>query len=488
MGRMKPLHAATLALGLLLALPAARAQEARTWIVGATVISPERAEPERLDVLVEGEKIVEVVKALPAGAPRNAPVFDASGLYLLPGLIDSHVHLATVPGISPLQVPRYPQITREYRAQMPRSYLRYGYTTVVDLVPTDQDVLDAFVAAPVHPDLRHCGALPVKNGYPSHYAPAVVRERVFPNYVVEAKPGEEAGPHSPAAVVQRVKAGGAACVKTFYERGFGRDRDLPVPSPALFGEIVQSSHAAGIPVLLHASSIEAQRFGVDNGTDIFAHGMWDWNEANASPTLPDAARSVLDEIAQRKLGYMPTLQVIGGLRVLYEDDSFFAQDAVRRVAPASLLEWFRTPTGHWYKEDMQGRASDERMRTVFDASMRRGSESTRYLAEKNANFLFGTDTPSSPTPGNLPGLNGYLEMQRLVAAGVSLRQLLEAATINNAKAFGLADRVGTIAPGKRANLLLLARSPLESVEAYDTVRAVWIGGKALKPSELEATR
>jgi len=73
-----------------------------------------------------------------------------------------------------------------------------------------------------------------------------------------------------------------------------------------------------------------------------------------------------------------------------------------------------------------------------------------------------------------------------VAAKMSLRQILEAATINNAKAFGLADRIGTIEIGKRANLLLLGRSPLESVEAYDSIRSVWIGGRRLDPASLEA--
>jgi hypothetical protein len=88
----------------------------------------------------------------------------------------------------------------------------------------------------------------------------------------------------------------------------------------------------------------------------------------------------------------------------------------------------------------------------------------------------------------LPGLNGYLEMQRLVAAGMGLRQLFEAATISNAKAFGLDGDIGTVQPGKRANVVLLGRSPLESVEAYDQVHTVWIGGTALDPASLEATR
>lgn len=128
------------------------------------------------------------------------------------------------------------------------------------------------------------------------------------------------------------------------------------------------------------------------------------------------------------------------------------------------------------------------MRAVFDATLGRGMASTGYLAHQGARFLFGSDTPSGPTPGNLPGLNGYLEMQRLVAAKMSLRQLLEAATINNAKAFGLADRIGTVEAGKRANLVLLNRSPLETVDAYDAIRSVWIGGRRLEPQALEPDR
>jgi len=110
------------------------------------------------------------------------------------------------------------------------------------------------------------------------------------------------------------------------------------------------------------------------------------------------------------------------------------------------------------------------------------------LAQAGAKLLFGTDTPSSPMPGNLPGLNGYLEMQRLVAAKLSLRQLLQAATINNANAFGLAHSVGSIEVGKRANLLLLARSPLLSVDAYDTIQTLWQAGRQLDPAGLEAGR
>jgi imidazolonepropionase-like amidohydrolase len=78
-----------------------------------------------------------------------------------------------------------------------------------------------------------------------------------------------------------------------------------------------------------------------------------------------------------------------------------------------------------------------------------------YLASRDANFLFGTDTPSAPTYGDLPGLNGYLEMQQLKKAGLSFEQIFRAATINNARKFKIDSQVGTIEPGKIANLVLL---------------------------------
>lgn len=352
---------AALALAALLALPAASGQGARLWITGATVISPERQdEGQKLDVLLEGDRIASVVPALAPGTARNAPVFDASGMYLMPGLVDSHVHLATVPGLAPGMEFRHPILTREYRAQMPRSFLRYGYTTVIDLIPTDRNVLSAFVAAPEHPDLYHCGALPLRGGYPTHYAPSSVRDRIFPNAV-------DTGERTPQAAVDRAKKEGAICVKTFFERGLGRDRDLPVPTAELFGGMVKAAREAKLPVLLHASSLEAQRFGLDGGADVFAHGMWNWPDGGAAATLTEAARETLARVATRRIGYMPTLQVIGGLRVLY-DPGYFDDPALRRVVPSSLLEWYRSPAGGWYKEDLTGNAGDDRMRVCSTAS------------------------------------------------------------------------------------------------------------------------
>ena len=138
----------------------------RTWIVGAVVLSPEHTDaPREANVLIEGDRIAAVTPTAPP-ADDGSIVFDARGGVLIPGLIDGHVHLASVPGMTPLTAMRYPEIANAYRTQLPRSYLRYGYTTVIDLNVADPSAIAAFRMAPVHPDEYDCGAsLPMANTF-----------------------------------------------------------------------------------------------------------------------------------------------------------------------------------------------------------------------------------------------------------------------------------------------------------------------------------
>ncbi len=77
-------------------------------------------------------------------------------------------------------------------------------------------------------------------------------------------------------------------------------------------------------------------------------------------------------------------------------------------------------------------------------------------------------------------------MQQLQRAGLSLEQIFRAATINNARELKLDSQLGTIEPGKIANLVLLKQSPLESVEAYDTIVTVWVHGRPASRGSLAA--
>jgi imidazolonepropionase-like amidohydrolase len=153
-----------------------------------------------------------------------------------------------------------------------------------------------------------------------------------------------------------------------------------------------------------------------------------------------------------------------------------------------MLAWFNSAEGKWFKKELDDDDTpDAAMLQGLDRGpIRHVRQVVAYLASKDADFLFGTDTPSGPTYGNLPGLNGYLEMQELQKAGLSLAQIFRAATISNAQKFKIDSQVGTIEPGKIANLVLLKQSPLESVDAYDSITTVWVHGKPISRDSLAA--
>jgi hypothetical protein len=392
------------------------------------------------------------------------------------------------------QPPASPELAQHYRQQMPRSYLYYGYTTLVDLAVFDPKLMEDFRHTPLHPDLYDCGeALPIANGYPMAYLSPETRFKYFPNFIYDPAqsssiPAEySAKDHTPAADVARVKASGGICVKTFYEHGFGRLNHLPVLNSEIFAEVRKAATANGLPLMVHANALEAQTFGVDNGADVLAHGLWNWEAFNQSSDLPPEIAGLLDQIVQKKIGYQATIQVLVGEQ-MYFDSQFLSRKELARVVPADLLEWYGTPEGQWFKNELnRNNVPDKVMYDGYEnGAIRHVRQVVGYLAAKNANFLFGTDTPSGPIYGNQPGLNGYQEMQQLKNAGLSLDQIFKAATLNNAREFKLDSQLGTIAPGKVANLLLLSKSPLESIDAYNSIQTVWVHGQAIPRESLAA--
>jgi imidazolonepropionase-like amidohydrolase len=476
------------------AAPFAKAQApARTLITNVYIVSPENLDHvEKGHVLIEDGRIAKVERGKDQKRIAGAEVVDGKGQYLIPGLIDSHVHLASVPGVFPEEGHGKMEWGEPYFKQLPRSYLYYGYTTLVDLAVINPEVMANFRHAPLHPDLYDCGrSLPLANGYPMSFLPLASRFKVFSNFIYDPKQADripaEYKPedHTPAADVAHVKSEGGICVKTYFERGFAGDRNLPVISPEMLAEIRKASSQDGLVLMIHANTFEAQKFAVDGNVDVIAHGMWNWRQFDKEQELPDEIRQVLDQIVAKKIGYQPTMQVMYGL-MAYFDPEYLKMDAVRKVVPRELLVWFQSADGKWFGKELNEDAQpDAEVFQRYERSpLRRVQQVVRYLAGKDANFVFGTDTPSAPTYGNLPGLNGYLEMKQLHTAGMSLAQIFRAATISNAREFHMESQLGTIEPGKIANLVLLKKSPLQSVEAYDSITTVFVHGKAVQRESL----
>ena len=474
-----------------------------------TVVSPERSQPIRdATVYIHDDRIVSISPATAVAvgtSETNADVLDGHGLYLVPGLIDSHVHTSDLPGIDNSHEPTR-EIAEAIRKQTPRSYLFYGYTTLIDLITTPERIA-AWNTYEAHPDLYFCGGAQIPGGYPPIQFVSAQDRRSLTRYMLvergeEGKAPEGIDPvaHTPDAVVARMKQDGALCVKTFYERGFGEIDELPAPRLDTVRDLVKAAHSAHMPVLIHANGTDAQEFAVKAGGDIIAHGLWHWNREQQATELTPRAKAILDSMLKADMGWQPTMQVLYGLQDLF-DPGYLSQTGVARVVPASAIEWYRSPQGQWFhdslapaflpkpvKEAHDPQAQWNAARASIAPPIVRDRNATHYMATHGARILFGTDTPSAPTYANLPGLNGWQEMQHMLEAGMTPRQIFRAATISNAEAFGLDREIGTVEAGKRANLLLLRRDPTQTVDALDDIFKVILGGRVIDRAELAANR
>ena len=484
---------------LAVALPGA-SLAADLQIEHVTIVSAERGAPMH-DALVRVHdgRIIAIGTGKAAAAPKGAIVIDASGLYLAPGLIDSHVHLGEIPGMTPEQEAQHPDIAKVARDQFPRSYLLYGFTTLIDLISTPQNMA-LWKGHRIVPDTYFCGGASLMDGYPMNYAPKPQRYQGWPYMLIEpgtqAPDGIDAALHTPQAVVSKMKSDGAICMKTFFERGFGGVRDLPVPKLETIRELVKAAHAAGMPVLMHANSDEAQAFGLEAGVDIMAHGMWNvYLEHSATSEVTPGMRKILDEELARHVGYQPTMQVLYGLRDA-AGGSFLSDPQLSRVLPATLIDWYRSPEGQWFHDELSGGMKlpanpspsqlDQAANEAFGPVIERSRQATACVVARHGRILFATDTPSAPTYANPPALNGWLEMHRLLQAGETPAQIFKSATLTNARALKLDRDIGTVQVGKRANLLLLREDPTQTIEAYAGVAKVILNGRVLDPSELAA--
>jgi hypothetical protein len=181
------------------------------WIRDVTLVSSERAESlPHAHVLLRGERIAWVSAAPPPDVGSGAIEVNGTGRFLVPGLIDGHVHLAEVPGATREQLAAMPSVADRYFQQLPRSYLYFGFTAVVDLNVVDQKRVASIRAAPLAPTVFDCGnGLALANGYPMSFLPPEQRFALYPNFVYDPRqaaaipkayaPSE----HAPAASVAR---------------------------------------------------------------------------------------------------------------------------------------------------------------------------------------------------------------------------------------------------------------------------------------------
>jgi imidazolonepropionase-like amidohydrolase len=259
------------------------------------------------------------------------------------------------------------------------------------------------------------------------------------------RPPEVRGPEDAEAFVTRWRASGADWIKLIIEFGHGGWR-VPGLDQATVEALVAAADAAGAMTVAHASEQRTARWAIEAGVAGLVHVFAD---EPADPALAAA-------MAARGQFVVPTLAV---LESMANGSPALAEDA--RVAPfltaaqrATLAQRFPGAVGS-------------------EVQRRRALANTLALHRAGAPVLAGSDAPN---PGTAQGLSLHRELQLLVEAGLTPAEALAAATALPAAHFRLDDR-GELAPGRRADLLLVEGDPLTDIAATLSIAAIWQRGE-----------
>lgn len=400
-------------------------------------------------------------------------------------------------------------LVRAYRRQEPRSYLYWGFTTLLDLTRS-RPFVDHWNGLELSSQLHACRAAPYANGYGMMFEPEEYRYEA-PYYihdpdVAQSIPAEhDPAEHTPEAVVGRIADDGdAICIKTFHEPGFGGLFDFNTAPTEVLDRVAREAETRGLFNLLHATSLLSWHTAVEARAHVMAHGLWHWDQLNGAQVnpeteLPAQIEDLLDATIENGITVQLTTGVIHGEVALYDVD-FLTSDALAATLPRELITWHSGPRGGWFRDNLEriadvnpvvvenflGHAPTGEPGETSRAALRRVIAVGRYLHANGAELVLASDTPSSPTYTNAPGLHGYQEMLTMEQMDMIPSEVLAAAKINNARLLGLEDEIGSAEVGKQADLLLLSEDPRNDISDMGSIRWVILDGRPVQREYLSA--
>ena len=352
-----------------------------------------------------------------------AEVIDGHGQTLLPGLIDAHFH-----------------------ANEPEAYrvaLAFGLTTVIDM-------FGQYSAFKTKTSLGALSTRPDDEADPLISLLITVPAGHGTEYGDFALPKVTTAQECQDAVNTQLDAG-ATFVKLIYDSG---DSWSPQPVPSLSRELltacIQAAHARGVLAIVHTLSLRQAREAVEAGVDGLAHDIVD--------VAPEPA--LVQMIAAHHTFIIPTLAALSGAMGQRNDEIILADPLLAPYVPESGLKTLRKlyPTG--FGQGMKPAAMKE---TLLE------------LKAAGVAILAGSD-PGNPQTAE--GATFHQELELLVAAGLTPVEVLSAATSLPASRFRLPDR-GRIAPGLRADLVLVRGDPTTDIKMTRDIVTVWKRGKKL---------
>jgi imidazolonepropionase-like amidohydrolase len=308
--------------------------------------------------------------------------------------------------------------------------LAFGVTTALDMFmsPESTKLLRAD-ASPDHADLRSAGILATApNGHGTEYGFAIP---------TLSRPDE-----AQAWVDARV-AEGSDYIKIVFDDGRAYKHPIPTLDTPTFAAIVAAAHKDAKLAVVHIGDYDHARLAIDNGADGLVHLFRD--------RLPEPDFGAF--VAKHRAFVTPTIVVSQGLYGV--KTTLAKQPFVAGMLPPRALATL----------DARFRFTAVGEPGVIPATI-------QQLRDAGVAILCGTDAPN---PGTAFGASMHEELALLVEAGLSPTAALTAATANPAARFGRTDR-GRIAPGLRADLLLVEGDPTTDITATRGIVDIWRGG------------
>jgi imidazolonepropionase-like amidohydrolase len=439
-------------------------------------------------VLIDGGTIRQVAAAADALAAIGpaTTIVEGSGRYAIPGLWDMHVHFRTGPASN---VPRE-VLVESNRALLPQ-YIGFGVTGVRDCGGDLPDEVLAWrreIAANTLIGPRIFTSLRKIDGPP----PADVDAEVSTQGAIAVGSPDEA-----AAAVDSLVAAGADFLKLndywideasyFAALDAAKARGIPTAGHVPYQIPLEDVIAAGIGSIEHddhllkAAFPDDRAFSADLARAIAAgrvEPFYDMLARLAAAADIAHARVALRQMAHRAVALTPTALMVQIVSVVdpaeHEHDTRLAQ------LPPAIRASFAQRI-----DDASFRSAEQVADHVHAAAVAR--DLVGIAAEEGVTILAGTDTGA----GNsymYPGFTLHAELRELVAAGLTPLQALQAATIRAAEWFGAADRFGTIAEGRAADLVLLDDNPIEDIARTEDIAGVILNGVYFDAAALDRLR
>jgi len=380
-----------------------------------------------------------------AQIPPSAVVVHARGKFLIPGLIDAHVHLTHI----------------LYQARM-----------------TGDEILPFFLAHGVTA-VRSTGDNVPAQRLVQRYAdqnPGISPRIFMASFLIGRSP-----PHHPdvgwslnstdevPAFVKHMADWGVRTLKLYINC-----------IPAVGRRVIEEGHARGLSVAGHLTSYhpgDAVADGLDSLEHIYTVADFirrDPDDRHSVDIHSDEAKRLIETIAQHEAYVDPTLMVFWGT-LFFVDDPEVVNHPDNAIMPRRLLEYWHTDNPR--RLDSFSAGPLEVRRRTYDTYM----QLVGMLHEAGIPILVGTDAPEPQVP---PGSSMHHEMEFLVQSGLSPAAVLSAATLENARVLKEETRLGAIKPGKIADMVLLNADPLRDIRNTRRIDRVIKGGILLDPNAI----